>query len=423
MSEPTRRDWMRIVGVGAAGGAVGAALGCGDNVAIGDLGAAVLEPSSDALLVSVWARAAREVTIEVRAGDTVMTAAVPIGPSGTGTLDLRGLAPGTPHEITVSAGQLRLPPCYASTAPRDDDPRPIRIAIAADVDTSPEFDTDLAGHLVDARPDLLVSIGDFPYTDNGPPAMDEDTYRERHAALRTLPQRARAARGDAGARDLRRPRVPQRLGRALRRRRGRALRGRDAVWDEFFPLRDATGEVRYRSWRWGANVECFLLDCRRFRSANGDPDGPAKTMLGAAQRAWFTGAIARSTATFKLVFTSVPLDFGAGDDHWAAFRTERQAIFDAVVGIRGVVFVSADQHWFASHRHAGGLREFQVGPFARGIATPPPAVPGVLFRALAYNAGLIDIDGDRIAIAGLGPDGARFFEETLTADELTPLPV
>ncbi|HWU87345.1 MAG TPA: alkaline phosphatase D family protein, partial [Kofleriaceae bacterium] len=193
-----------------------------------------------------------------------------------------------------------------------------------------------------------------------------------------------------------------------------------AVWDEFFPLRDPAGEVRYRSWRWGAHAECFLLDCRRFRSANADPDGPAKTMLGAAQRAWLTDAIARSTATFKLVFTSVPLDFGNGDDHWAAFRTERQAIFDAVTGIRGVVFFSADQHWFASHRHAYGIREFQVGPFARGILTPPPPAPGVLFRERQYNAGLIDIDGDRIAIAGLGPDGARFYEETLTADELTP---
>ena len=414
---------MRIVAVGGAGGAAGSALGlgCGDPAAAtGDLGAAVLEPSSDALIVSVWARAAREVTIEVRTGGTVMTAAVPIGPSGTGALDVRGLAPGTPYEIAVSAGELRLPPCYASTAPRDDDPRPIRIAVAADVDTSPEFDTDLASHLVDARPDLLVTLGDFPYTDNGPPAMDEDTYRERHAALRTLPKvralfQAMPVRAIYDDHEFRNDWDARFVA-----AEGARYAAATAVWDEFFPLRDPAGEVRYRSWRWGANAECFLLDCRRFRSANGDPDGPAKTMLGAAQRAWLTGAIASSTATFKLVFTSVPLDFGVGDDHWAAFRTERQAIFDAVAGIRGIVFFSADQHWFASHRHAYGIREFQVGPLARGILTPPPAAPGVLFRALQYNAGLIDIGGDRIVIAGLGPDGARFFEETLTADELTP---
>jgi alkaline phosphatase D len=421
MSDPTRRDFLRG---GAAGAVLGLGLGagCDDDAAAAthDLGVAIFEPSSDALIVSVWARTARAAAIEIRAGDTELSMELPLGPSGTGAIDVRGLAPGTVHEISVSAGGARLPPCFASTAPRDDDPRPVRIAVAADVDPSPEFDTDLARHVVDARPDLLVTLGDFPYTDNGPPAMDADAYRERHAELRTLPK-ARALlqampvrsiyddhefRNDWDARFV--------------AAEGTRYAAATAVWDEFFPLRGAAGEVRYRSWRWGAHAEGFLLDCRRFRSANADPDGPAKTMLGAAQRAWFADAIARSTATFKLVFTSVPLDFGNGDDHWAAFQTERQAVFDAVVGIRGVVFVSADQHWFAAHRHAHGIREFQVGPFARGILTPPPAAPGVLFRAQQYNAGLIDIAGDRLTIAGLGPDGARFYEETLTADELTP---
>jgi hypothetical protein len=63
-----------------------------------------------------------------------------------------------------------------------------------------------------------------------------------------------------------------------------------------------------------------------------------------------------------------------------------------------------------------------VGPFARGIGVPPPAVPGVRFRAQVLNAGLVDIDagGAAITVAGLGADGVRFFEERLTADELTP---
>ena len=425
MPDPTRRDFLRGVGAGGAAGAASAVLGLGAGcdapaAAATDLGAVVLEPSSDALIVSVWARVARAATIEIRAGDTELSMELPLGPSGTGAIDVRGLAPSTVHEVTVSAGGARLPPCFASTAPLDDDPRPVRIAVVADVDPSPEFDTDLARHVVDARPDLLVTLGDFPYTDNGPPALDVDAYRERHAELRTL-QKARALfqampvraiyddhefRNDWDAR--------------FALAEGARYAAATQVWDEFFPVRGAAGEVRYRSWRWGAHAECFLLDCRRFRSANADPDGPAKTMLGAAQRAWLEGAIARSTATFKLVFTSVPLDFGNGDDHWAAFAAERQAIFDAVVGVRGVVFVSADQHWFAAHRHAHGIREFQVGPFARGILTPPPPAPGVLFRAQQYNAGLIDLDGERLTVAGLGPDGARFYEETLTADELTP---
>ena len=411
----SRRDWMRIVGAGGAA----LAFGCGEQ-GPGDLAAAILEPSSDALLVSVWARHAREVTIELRSDGGALTRTLTLAASGTAALDLGGLSPGTAHEIVVRAGGLRAGPYRATTAPRDDDERPIRLAVIADVDANPEFDTDLAGHIADARPDLLVALGDFPYADNGPPAMDVPTYRERHVEIRTLDKvrtllQAMPVRaiyddheylndwdGENAAAE------PARYAAAL------------AVWDEFFPLRDAAGEVRYRSWRQGAHAECFLLDCRRFRSANAAPDGPGKTMLGAAQRAWLTGAIARSTATFKLVLTSVPLDFGNGDDHWRSFRTERQAIFDALLGIPGVVFLSADQHWFAAHRHAYGIREFQVGPLARGILDPPPAAPGVLFRARQYNAGIVDIDGDRLTIAGLGPGGARFYEETLTAADLTP---
>jgi len=85
-----------------------------------------------------------------------------------------------------------------------------------------------------------------------------------------------------------------------------------------------------------------------------------------------------------------------------------------------VLFVSGDQHWFASHRHGFGIREMQIGPIARGIGVPGPVVPGVVFRAPRYNAGLIEIDGDRLTLSGLGEDGERFYSETVTAADLTP---
>ena len=192
------------------------------------------------------------------------------------------------------------------------------------------------------------------------------------------------------------------------------------VWDEFFPVRGATGEVRYRSWRWGAHAECFLLDCRRFRSANAAPDDAAKTMLGAPQLAWLIDGITRSTATFKIVFTSVPLDYGHGVDHWSGFTTERRVLLDALVGVPGVVFIAADQHCFAAHEHAHGVREFQVGPIARGVITPPPAVPGVRFRSLQLNVGILDISSDHLTVSGLGADGEVFFREELSPEILTP---
>ncbi len=419
--EPTRRDWMRGVGVGVAGLTL---LSCGDNDTASPATSAIYEPTSDSLLVSVWTHAAKGATAIVALGGTVV-ASVPIAldADGFGVADLVGLTPATTYAVTVTTSEgARLGPHRATTAPRDDDARPVRLGVSADLDPIPEFENGLIGEIAAAETDVFVTIGDFPYTDDGPPAATVAEYRARHhdlrgaASVRPLFETAAISaiyddhefRNNWDAAFV--AAEPARYAAAMQ------------VWDEFFPLRDTVGEVRYRSWRWGANVEAFMLDCRRFRSADADPDGPDKTMLGATQKAWFLAAIARSTATFKLVFTSIPLDFGTGNDHWATFTTERNAIFAALVGISGVVFFSGDQHWFAAHRHAHGIREFQVGPIARGLGTPPAdTAPGVLFRSVQYNAGIIDVTATTLTLTALAADGTHFYSETLTAADLTPL--
>ena len=46
----------------------------------------------------------------------------------------------------------------------------------------------------------------------------------------------------------------------------------------------------------------------------------------------------------------------------------------------------------------------------------------MIFRAVRYNAGLIDVTSDALTVTGLGDDGSHFYSETLTADQLTPKP-
>ncbi|TMQ28542.1 MAG: hypothetical protein E6J90_00395 [Deltaproteobacteria bacterium] len=337
-----------------------------------------------------------------------------------GRLVVSGLAPDTRYEITVIVAGLPLGAHRLRTAPRADDPRPVRIAVSADCDPSPEFANDVIDAVIAAEPEIVISIGDFPYTDNGPPAQTVAEYRARHVELRTHPP-VRALLEAAGLyaiyddHEVRndwdgttRINQPERYAAAVQ------------VWDEFFPQRAPAGEIRYRRWRWGAHLECFLLDCRRFRSANAAPDNADKTMLGADQHRWLIDGITGSTATFKLVLTSVPLDFGTGDDHWASFRTERDAMFAALLGVPGVVFVSGDQHFFAANRHAFGIREMQIGPLARGLGIPGAPAPGVVFRAVRYNVGLIEIAGDQLTLIGLGERGEQFYRETLSAADLTP---
>jgi hypothetical protein len=416
--EPTRRALLQLMGAGVAG----LAAGCGDNHAPdpSSVATAVLEPEAASFLVAVWTRLpAPEATLEVRTAGVLMREAPVALAGGIGVGEIGGLTADTPYEVTIVVGDLRLGPHRVRTAPRPDDPRPVRVAIWADVDPNPAFASGMCDALAAEDPELHISLGDFPYTDNGPPAQTVADYRARHVEVRTHPP-VRGVLEACGLcaiyddHEFRNDWDAQRVA-TERDRYAAAMQ----AWDEFFPLR-TTGEVKYRSWRWGAHLECFLLDCRRFRSANAAPDDAQKTMLGATQRRWLLDGVTRSSATFKLILTSVPLDFGIGDDHWATFTTERDAMFAALVGTPGVLFISGDQHWFASHRHAFGIRELQIGPLARGIGAPGPAAPGVVFRAARYNAGLVEIDGDRLTFSGLGEDGQRFYSETVTAQDLTP---
>ena len=414
----TRRDWVRFIGAGTAT----LALGCGDNLTpTKDAGVAVLEPWAEGFLLAIWAAQGAHARVIVRLGDLIVAQLdVPLGDGGLGSIDIAGLEPGQRYEVTTLTSAGPVGPNVVRTAPADDDRRPVRVAVSADFDPSPEFDSDLVENLLGAEPELFVSIGDFPYTDNGPVANTVAEYRSRHLMLRTAPAGRRLLEG-VGLRAIYDDHEfhndwnpafveaePARYAAAMQ------------VWDEMFPIRDPVGEIRYRSWQWGANLELFLLDCRRFRSRNDAPDDAQKQMLGATQRAWLAEGLARSSATFKLIFTSVPLDFGTGNDSWVAFTTERALLLDSLVGIPGVLFATADQHYFAAHRHAHGVREFMTGPIARGLGDFGPVGPGVLFRYRGYNVGLFEAHEDRLEVSGVGADGQTFYSETLTASDLTP---
>ncbi len=404
--------------------------GCGDN----DLPeanddahtAAMFEPTTDAIIVAAWAASARAATAQVTAGgEHVTSVAIALSDDGGhGAVDVTGLEPDTSYSITVVFDDgARSGPFAVRTAPPDAETRPVRIAFSADLDPSSEFDSALLEHVADYEPELFVTIGDFPYTDNGPPAMDVATYRERHVELRAAPKvhawlKLHGLRSIYDDHEFRNNWDAQFVATEADRYAAAVQ-----VWDEFFPLRDAPPGIRYRSWRWGAHVEAFLLDTRRFRSADAAPDDANKTMLGATQLQWFLAAIAQSTATFKLVFTTIPLDFTTDNDAWSSFTTERQVIFDALATARvpGVLFLSGDQHFFAAHRHQYGIREFQAGPLARGLGTPAPPAAGVLYRNVQYNFAVLDIGPDAISVAGVGADGTVFYKETLTVADLTPV--
>ncbi|MBA3455524.1 MAG: alkaline phosphatase D family protein, partial [Deltaproteobacteria bacterium] len=190
--ELTRREWARFIGAASAS----AALGCGDNRGADELVAAVYDPTPTALLVAIWSRGGgTEVDVEVSTGDDLVTIETVQLEDGIGIIDVTGLVPDHAYEILVAAGPSRYGPCRARTAPSDAATGPVRIAVSADFDPNPMFDSDLIDHVLAAEPQLYISLGDFPYTDNGPIAQTVAEYRSRHAELRTAPAARRLIEG------------------------------------------------------------------------------------------------------------------------------------------------------------------------------------------------------------------------------------
>lgn len=405
-------------------GALGAATlipACGDPTAVL---AQVTDVDTFSATMALWCDQPQPVTFDVLEADGTLLyrATAYIEAWGHAAVGLFGLRPGTRYLVSVESKDGGGDgPLAFTTLPAVDDPAPLRLLVGADIDPDPAYASAIFDTAADLAPDLIVSLGDWPYADNYRVSTRAD-YEYAHLQARVAPalRRWRSSAAILAIYDdhefandwdgQARAEQPARHEAAL------------AAWDAWFP-RTRPGP-RYQSWRWGALVELFILDTRAFRSANAAVDGPDKTMLGAEQRAWLIDAVRASTAAFRIIATSVPLDFGNGDDHWAAFAFERDAILDALAAaqVPGVLFVSGDQHWFAAHRHAHGVREFQVGPMARGVLPPPAAAPGVLTRALEFNVGVIDVDatdGPRLRFRALGATGTVLHEESFTPADLT----
>ncbi len=195
--------------------------------------------------------------------------------------------------------------------------------------------------------------------------------------------------------------------------------GRKTLFD-FHPLgrHEQDSDRIYRSFRWGRDVELFILDARSYRSENrlADRPGAPKTMLGSEQLAWLKRALGGSTATWKIVSTDVPLSAPTGSnaeeygrDAWAngrgqsfsastGFETELLDLLQSVDenNVRNLVFVTTDVHFAAQLRYDVDLdgdgdrlvfHELVSGPLSAVRAPAPPAFDPTLRPVVLYAEG------------------------------------
>ena len=137
-----------------------------------------------------------------------------------------------------------------------------------------------------------------------------------------------------------------------------------SIWQEQVPIIDTP----YRTFRWGKDLQIWLVEGREFRSDNKVPDSKDKTIWGKEQITWFKKTIESSDATFKILVSPTPVvgpDRAKGkfDNHSnASFQTEGMWLRKYLAN-NNVFVINGDRHWqYVSVDSETGLWEFSQGP-------------------------------------------------------------
>ncbi|MEZ5315762.1 MAG: alkaline phosphatase D family protein, partial [Vicinamibacterales bacterium] len=169
-----------------------------------------------------------------------------------------------------------------------------------------------------------------------------------------------------------------------------AARARRACLDYTpIPVDPVDPERFYRTVRYGP-LEIFVLDHRSYRGPNSDNRqaalGEASAMMGPAQVAWLKRALVASTATWKVMASSLPIGLVVGDGpgRYEAFANgdpgaplgRELEIADLLRFMRderidNVVWITGDVHYAAAHHYDPSRARFtEFDPFWEFVAGP-----------------------------------------------------
>ena len=137
---------------------------------------------------------------------------------------------------------------------------------------------------------------------------------------------------------------------------------------EIFRQQVPMGERTYRTYRWGKDLQVWLVEGRDFRSPNNMPDGPNKTIWGAEQMQWFKQTVQQSEATFRVLISPTPVvgpdRDNKHDNHSNKdFAHEGNQLRDFIASQKNMVVVCGDRHWqYMSIDPRTNVREYSCGP-------------------------------------------------------------
>jgi len=123
----------------------------------------------------------------------------------------------------------------------------------------------------------------------------------------------------------------------------------------------------YRTFRWGKDVQIWMVEGRDYRSANSAPDGPEKSVWGPEQLAWFKETVQKSDATFRILISPTPLvgpDRRNKFDSHAneGFQFEGEILREFIARQDNMIVITGDRHWqYVSVDDATEVREYSTG--------------------------------------------------------------
>jgi alkaline phosphatase D len=238
-----------------------------------------------------------------------------------------------------------------------------------------------------------------------------------------------------------------------------AARGNQA-FHEYWPIRQRRRELGrvYRRISYGPSLDMFVIDMRTYRGPNTANDqseaSELTAILGRTQLDWLKRQLERSTATWKVIASDMPIGLIVRDGA-AAFEAVAQADNGPALGreleiaellshikhaaIRNTVWLTADVHFCAAHHYDPARAQFQdfdpfwefvTGPLNAGSFPPGavdttfgtevrfvkgPTTPNQPPSAGLQFAGEVQIDGDteQMTVAIFDLAGDVLFEVTL----------
>jgi len=189
-----------------------------------------------------------------------------------------------------------------------------------------------------------------------------------------------------------------------------------------------------------AQLDSVVLDCRSQRDPAYDPDDSNKSMLdgnnlGAnGQLQWLKDGLLASTATWKVIFTSVVTNLATKfPDGWAGYQTEWRDLRDFINTnqIKGVVFISGDLHVGAiDNGTSSGFPEMCVAApnSRRAPGDCPTAGEGIWsegnFLDPCSGFGVVTVlqDPDRLLLQAVDEFGVTRVAYTLSDEIPSPTP-